>query len=62
MMKTQQQYADQCRTENPEMLATENGVERKLSKEEYDAAVDAWALMRWYQDNPEQQPTTSRFG
>ena len=61
-MKTQQQYADQCRTENPEMLATENGVERKLSKEEYDAAVDAWALMRWYQDNPEQQPTTSRFG
>lgn len=61
-MKTQQQYADQCRTENPEMLATENGVKRKLSKEEYDAAVDAWALMRWYQDNPEQQPTTSRFG
>jgi hypothetical protein len=55
-MKTQEQYAEQCRTENPEMVTTENGVERKLSKEEYDAAVEAWALMRWYQDNPDQQP------
>ena len=56
MMKTQEQYAEQCRTENPEMIATENGVTRKLAKKEYDAAVEAWALMRWYQDNPDQQP------
>ena len=55
-MKTQEQYAEQCRAENPEMIATENGVARKLGKGEYDAAVEAWALMRWYQDNPDQQP------
>jgi hypothetical protein len=56
MMTTQEQYAEQCRAENPEMIATENGVARKLAKKEYDAAVEAWALMRWYQDNPDQQP------
>jgi hypothetical protein len=56
-MKTQEQYAQQCRDENPEMHTTENGVTRKLGKKEYDAAVEAWALMRWYQDNPDQQPT-----
>lgn len=55
-MTTQKQYAEQCRADNPEMVATENGVTRKLTKAEYDAAVDAWALMRWYQDNPDQQP------
>jgi len=56
-MKTQEQYVEQCRAENPEMIAIENGVERKLTKKEYDEAVEAWALMRWYQDNPDQQPT-----
>jgi hypothetical protein len=55
-MTTQEQYAEQCRTENPEMHVTENGVTRKLGKAEYDAAVEAWALMRWYQDNPDKQP------
>jgi hypothetical protein len=55
-MKTQEKYAEQCRTENAEMIETTNGVTRKLSKAEYDAAVEAWALMRWYQDNPDQQP------
>ena len=44
------------------MVATENGIERKLTKEEYDAAVDAWALMRWYQDNPDQQPAPTPIG
>ena len=56
-MTTKEQYADQCRKENPEMHTTVNGVTRKLGKTEYDAAVEAWALMRWYQDNPDQQPT-----
>ena len=56
-MKTKEEYAEQCKTENPEMVETVNGVTRKLSKAEYDTAVDAWALMRWYQDNPDQQPT-----
>ena len=42
-MKTQEQYAEQCRAENPEMITTENGVERKLGKKEYDAAVEACA-------------------
>jgi hypothetical protein len=55
-MKTKEQYAEQCRTENPEMIQTTNGVTRKLDKKEYDEAVEAWALMRWYQDNPDQQP------
>lgn len=61
-MKTQEQYAEQCRAENPEMVETTNGVERKLTKKEYDAAVDAWALMRWYQDNPDQQPAPTSIG
>ena len=56
-MKTKEQYAEQCRDENPEMIATVNGVTRKLTKTEYDEAVEAWALMRWYQDNPDEQPT-----
>ena len=60
-MKTKEQYAEQCRTENPEMVETVNNVERKLTKKEYDEAVDAWALMRWYQDNPDQQPTSTPF-
>ena len=57
MTTTQAQYAEQCRTENPEMYVTENGVTRKLSQTEYDEAVEAWALMRWYQENPDQQPS-----
>lgn len=61
-MKTKEQYAEQCKTENPEMLETINGVERKLTKKEYDEAVEAWALMRWYQDNPDQQPAPTPFG
>jgi hypothetical protein len=55
-MTTKEQYAQQCRDENPEMIQTINGVARKLTKAEYDEAVEAWALMRWYQDNPDQQP------
>jgi hypothetical protein len=55
-MTTKEQYAEQCRVENPEMIATINGVTRKLTQTEYDEAVEAWALMRWYQDNPDQQP------
>jgi len=60
-MKTKEQYAEQCRTENPEMIQTTNGVTRKLDKKEYDEAVEAWALMRWYQDNPDQQPVQTPF-
>ena len=56
-MTTKEEYAEQCRADNPEMHTTENGVTRKLSKTEYDKAVEAWALMRWYQDNPDEQPT-----
>jgi heterodisulfide reductase subunit B len=62
MMKTKEQYAQQCKDENPEMVETINGVERKLGKKEYDAAVEAWALMRWYQDNPDQQPAPTPLG
>ena len=61
-MTTKKQYADQCRTENPEMHVTENDVTRKLSEEEYEVAVEAWAQMRFYQDNPDQQPAPTPFG
>lgn len=55
-MTTKEQYAEQCKNENAEMHPVINGVTSKLSKKEYDEAVEAWALMRWYQDNPDQQP------
>ena len=60
MTKTQTQYAEQCRTENPKMVETVNGIERELTQDEYEQAVTAWALMRWYQDNPDQQPAYER--
>ena len=55
-MTTKEQYAEQCRADSPEMTQTVNGVARKLTQAEYDEAVEAWALMRWYQDNPDKQP------
>ena len=55
-MTTQAEYAEQCRAANPDITQTVNGVTRKLTQPEYDEAVEAWALMRWYQDNPDQQP------
>ena len=55
-MKTKEEYAQQCRDENPEMTQTVNGQTRKLNKKEYDEAIEALALSRWYQDNPDQQP------
>jgi len=61
-MTTQEQYSEQCRSNNAEMHVTENGVTRKLNKKEYDAAVEAWALMRWYQENPDQQPAVVNPG
>jgi len=61
-MKTKEQYAQECKDQNPEMMEIINGVERTLTKKEYDAAVEAWALMRWYQDNPDQQPAPTPFG
>lgn len=61
-MTTKEQYAEQCRKENPEMVVTENGVERKLTKKEYDEAIEAWALMRFYQENPDQQPAPTPIG
>jgi hypothetical protein len=48
-MTTKEQYAEQCRDENPEMHVTENGVTRKLSQAEYDEAVEAWATMMFEQ-------------
>jgi hypothetical protein len=60
MTKTQTQYAEQCQTENPKMVESVNGIERELTTDEYEQAVAAWALMRWYQDNPDQQPASER--
>lgn len=55
-MKTKEEYAQDCKNQHPEMIEIVNGVQRKLDQEQYDLAVQAWALMRWYQDNPDQQP------
>lgn len=55
-MKTKEEYAQQCRDENPEMVQTINGEARKLNKKEYEEAIASWALSRWYIDNPDQIP------
>jgi len=55
-MISKEQHAQQCRDENPEMTQTVNGETRKLTKKEYDEAIEAWALSRWYQDNLDQIP------
>jgi hypothetical protein len=60
-MKTRQQYEQECRAANPEMIETVNGVSRKLTEAEYEEAVTAWALMRWYQDNPDEQPKETQL-
>jgi hypothetical protein len=60
MTKTQNEYAEQCREENPKMVEIINGVERELTQEEHDKAVKAWALMRWQQDNPDHQTTNEQ--
>ena len=60
-MKTKEEYAQQCRDENPQMVQTVNGETRTLSTDEYEAAITAWALMRWYQDNPDEQPQPTEF-
>jgi hypothetical protein len=43
------------------MVETINGIERELTTDEYEQAVTAWALMRWYQDNPDRQPAYERL-
>jgi len=61
-MTTQAEYAKQAKADNPKPLyANINGEQIELTDTEYDEAVDAWALMRWYQDNPDQQPVQTPF-
>lgn len=56
-MTTKAEYAAQCRADNPKPLyLNANGTLIELTDEEYETAIEAWALMRWYQDNPDQQP------
>ena len=45
-MKTKAQLIAQCKTENPTMVQTINGVEVKLNESEYEAACEAWAEMQ----------------
>lgn len=47
---TKNQYIALCKSENPVMIQTINGVERELTVEEYEAAVIAWAEMKIEQD------------
>ena len=61
-MTTKAEYIAQARAANPKpQYATINGVKVELTDEEYEVSIEAWALMRWYQDNPDQQPK-STFG
>lgn len=56
-MTTKAEYAAQARAANPKpQYATVNDVQVELTDEEYEASIEAWALMRFYQDNPDQQP------
>ena len=56
-MTTKAEYAAQARAANPKpQHTTINDVQVELTDDEYDAAIEAWALMRWYQENPDQQP------
>ena len=62
-MTTKAEYVAQARAANPKpQYATINGVQIELTDDEYDAAIEAWALMRWYQDNPDKQPAPLPFG
>ena len=62
-MSTQAEHAKQAKQQNPKPLfAIINGEQIELTDEEYDATIQAWALMRFYQDNPDQQPTQTPFG
>lgn len=47
---TKNQYIALCKSENPVMVETINGVERELTAEEYEAAAVAWAEMKIEQD------------
>lgn len=57
-MKTKEDYVSECRLENPQIVENTNGIERSLDPKECDEAIEAWALMRWYQDNPDEIPFT----
>lgn len=61
-MTTKNEYAAQARAANPKpQYATLNGVQVELTNDEYETAIEAWALMRWYQDNPDKQPKPQPF-
>lgn len=56
-MTSKAEYATQARAANAKpQYATINGAQVELTDDEYDAAIEAWASMRWYQDNPNEQP------
>ena len=59
-MTTKVEYAAQAQAANPKpQYATINDVQIELTDDEYDAAIEAWAQMRYYQDNPNEQPAHS---
>ena len=62
-MKTKDDYIKEAIADNPKPLFFDaNGIPIQLTDDEYDAAIEAWALMRWYQDNPDQQPKPEPLG
>jgi len=62
-MTTKNQYANQCRAAHPKpVYATINGVKVELTDDEYETMIENWAQMRYWQDNPEEQPAPPPFG
>lgn len=62
-MKTKQDYINQALAANPKpVFFNANGVMIELSEAEYDAMIENWAQMRFWQDNPDQQPPAAPFG
>jgi len=56
-MTTKKQYADQCRAAHPKpVYATLNDVQVELTDDEYETMIENWAQMRYWQDNPDEQP------
>jgi len=57
-MTTKKQYADECRAAHPKPIYhNTNGELIQLTDDEYETMIEKWAQMRFWQDNPDQQPT-----
>ena len=55
-MTTKNEYIAQAKSANPKpMFATINGEKIALTDEEYETAIENWAIMRVMQDTPPEE-------